>query len=78
MTIKDNIEVVHSEKKDGKVRVCFEQPVFQGFNSIECVLPDYKWSENQGFDDKTLKYLEEYIHSMAHIIIELAEEGGFE
>ena len=46
MTLNDNTEIVHSEaiEKDGReqVKVCIEKPVFDGFHSATCWLPDYK------------------------------------
>ena len=79
MTIKDNIEVVHSEmKEDGTVKVYFERPVHLGFDSVECYLPKYEWKNNKGFSDEELAYLDEFVHSLAHVIIELSQEGGFD
>lgn len=46
MTLNDNTEIVHSEslQKDGKeqVEVRIEKPVYGGFHSASCWLPDYK------------------------------------
>ncbi len=79
MVIKNDIEVTHTEMKDDNtVKVYFEQPVYLGFHSIECILPTYEWTENNGFSESELKYLDDYIHSVAHIIIELSKEGGFD
>lgn len=79
MTIKDDIEVVHTEiREDNTVKVYFEQPVYLGFHSIECILPSYKWSENKGFSDDELKYLNKYLHSVEDVIFDLAKNGGFD
>lgn len=79
MTIKDDIEVTHTEvRSDNTVKVYFEQPVYLDFHSIECVLPQFEWSENNGFSDEELKYLDKYIHSVSDIIIDLAKKGGFD
>lgn len=82
MTLNDNTEIVHSEllEIDGKehVKVCIERPVFEGFQSIECYLPEYEWKNNHGFTDKDIEQFQELLESTAHIIIELAREGGFE
>lgn len=79
MTIKDDIEVVHSEMKpDGSVKVYFEQPVNLGFKSVECYLPKYEWKNNQGFSQEELDYFDEYVHSLAHVILDLSQKGGFD
>lgn len=82
MTLNDNTEIVHSEAfyEDGRerVKVCIERPVYGGFQSVECFLPDYEWRNNQGFSEDDLAGFQELIASTAHIIIELAREGGLE
>ena len=79
MTIKDDIEVVHTEvREDNTVKVYFEQPVYLGFHSIECILPTYEWSENKGFTDEELKYIDKFLHSVEEIIFDLAKNGGFD
>lgn len=80
MTLNDNTEIVHSEVLDidGKerVKVCIERPIFEGFQSIECYLPEYEWKNNRGFTEKDIEQFQELLESTAHIIIELAREGG--
>lgn len=82
MTLNDNTEIVHSEAylQDGKeiVKVCIEKPVYGGFHSAICYLPDYKWENIHGFSQKDIDFFTDYIQSLAHIIIELAREGGLE
>lgn len=82
MTLNDNTEIVHSEVLycDGKerVKVCIERPIFEGFQSIECYLPEYEWVNNKGFSEKDIQQFRELLESTAHIIIELAREGGLE
>lgn len=81
MTLNDNTEIVHSEslQKDGKeqVEVRIEKPVYDGFHSASCWLPDYKWENIDGFSDEEIKYFQDYLASVAHIIMQLAREGGF-
>jgi hypothetical protein len=48
-----------------------------GFATATCYLPDYEWTEKEGFSDKQMKYLQEFLESTAHIIIELARTGWF-
>ena len=82
MTLNDNTEIVHSEAMyiDGKeqVKVCIERPVYEGFHYIECFLPEYEWKNNQGFTEEDIAQFQELLESTAHIIIELAREGGLE
>ena len=82
MVLDDQTEVVHSETYDvdgiETVKVYFEKPVFEGFHSAECYLPDYTWKEVIGFTGEEIAHLQEYLESVAHIVIRLARQGGFE
>lgn len=77
MTFNDGTEVTHSQiHEDGTVNVFIETPVEGGFKDLTCVLPAYDW-KNDGYDDSELQYWKEYVRNNAHVIIELAKEGGF-
>ena len=80
MTLNDNTEIVHSEsiEKDGKeqVEVRIEKPVKGGFHTATCWLPDYKWTEQQGYSDEEIAMFEELLHSNAHLLYKYAESGG--
>lgn len=82
MTLEDNTEIVHSESyienEIEKVRVEIEKPVKGGFHSAECILPEYKWQNIHGFSERDIAKLQDVIASLAHIIIRLAREGGFD
>ena len=82
MTLDDRTEVVHSDaylvNKTETVKVYFEKPVYGGFHSAECYLPSYRWADIDGFSEEEIKHLQEYLESVAHIIIRLAREGGFD
>lgn len=79
MSLDDQTEITHSEMRaDGTVKVYIEKPVYQGFHSVECYLPEYTWKNNEGFSDEEMKYYDEFVHSVAHIIIELSQTGGFD
>lgn len=82
MTLNDNTEIVHSEtiEQDGKelVQVRIEKPVFEGFHSASCWLPEYRWEDIEGFSNEDIAYFQELLESVAHIIMQLAREGGFE
>ena len=80
MTLEDNTEIVHSELlEDGKsVKVYIEKPVEGGFHSAECYLPEYHWKNIEGFTSNEIEFYQDFIESVAHIIIRLASEGGFD
>lgn len=82
MTLNDNTEIVHSEAylENGKetVKVCIEKPIYGGFHSAVCYLPDYRWEEINGFSKKEIDYFTDFLKSLAHVIIELARDGGLE
>jgi len=82
MTLNDNTEIVHSELLDrnGKeqVKVCIEKPVYGGFHSAVCYLPDCSWENIQGFSEEEINNFQTFLESLAHVIIELAKEGGIE
>lgn len=82
MTLPDETEIVHSESlfEDGreKVKVVMERPVDFGFKSAVCWLPDYRWEQVEGFTQEEIDELQALIESLAHVIFELARDGGFE
>lgn len=80
MTLNDDTEITHSEMKpDGKVKVYIEMPDdFGGFHNATCWLPDYTWEDVKGYSDIEINHFAEIIHSVAHIIIELSQTGGFD
>jgi hypothetical protein len=41
-------------------------------------LPSYNWTLKEGFSEEQLNYLQEFLESTAHIIIQLARCGGFD
>ncbi len=81
MTLNDETEIVHSDSmmKDGReqVKVCIEKPVMNGFHSAVCWLPDYRWEDARGFTPEEIRYYQDFLESVAHVIIELARDGGF-
>ena len=81
MTLNDETEIVHSEiiEKDGRetVKVVIEKPVMNGFHSAVCWLPDYRWESIKGFTSQEIQEYQAFIASVAHVIIELARDGGF-
>lgn len=82
MTLEDGTGVAHSEAYDCNgaetVKVYFEKPIEGGFLSAECYLPSYEWKNIDGFTEEDIAELQEYLQSVAHIVIRLAREGGFD
>ena len=80
MTLDDKTEVVHSEVLDDKdtVKVYFERPIEGGFQSAECFLPKYEWKNVVGFSKTDMKRFQSLVESTAHVIIQLARDGGLE
>lgn len=82
MTLEDKTEVVHSDAYDENgvetVKVYFEKPIYGGFHSAECYLPSYEWKNINGFSPDEIDHLREFLESVAHIVIRLSREGGFD
>ncbi|MBQ8086402.1 MAG: hypothetical protein IJ232_09890 [Lachnospiraceae bacterium] len=80
MQLDDEAEIVHSEMlDDGRVKVYVEKPDEKdGFHNMTCYLPDYSIEELYGFSNAEKDRYMEVIHSTAHLIMEFAQEGGFE
>ena len=80
LQLPDGTEIVHSEmKEDGRVKVYVEKPDEKdGFHNAVCWLPDYQWEDIYGFSEAEMDYYKEYVESIAHIIMELSQRGGFD
>ena len=82
LTLNDNTKIIHSEalEKNGgeQVEVCIKKAVDQKIRSASCWLPDYRWENIVGFSEVEIKYFQGYLETIAHIIMQLAREGGFE
>lgn len=77
MTLPDNTEIVHSEMKDGKVKVYIETPDEKlGFKHATCFLPENAWSDIIGYSEKELDYIKDIVTSEAHLILEFSQTGG--
>ena len=77
MTLPDNTEIVHSEMKDGKVKVYIETPDEKlGFKHASCYLPENKWCDILGYSEKELDYLKDIVNSESHLILEFSQTGG--
>ncbi len=82
MELPDKTIISHSKilKKDGKdcVKVYIEKPIYGGFATATCYLPDYEWTDVSGFTDDEMKELKDIVESEAHMIFEFAATGGFD
>lgn len=82
LTLNDNTKIIHSEvlEKNGgeQVEVRIKKAVNGKKLSASCWLPDYRWENIVGFSEVEIKYFQGYLETIAHIIMQLAREGGFE
>ncbi|RRF90467.1 MAG: hypothetical protein DUD33_03385 [Coriobacteriaceae bacterium] len=59
---------------DNTVKVSVERPVEGGFDSARCILPSYEWTGVEGFTEKELSDLDQFVHDNAPLIMHLAYE----
>ena len=80
LKLDDDTEIVHSEmQEDGSVKVYVEKPDEKdGFHNAYCLLPSYRWDKINGFSEGEIQRYQEIIESVAHLIIEFSQQGGFE
>ena len=48
------------------------------FHHATCWLPGYEWEEVSGFSPSEITRFEGVVRSVAHLILEFAETGGFD
>ena len=79
MEMPDKTEITHSDmRENGTVKVCFEQPVADGFKTCCWELPTYRNFDVEGYGENELADQRKYLESMAHLIIRFSRNGGFE
>ena len=80
MTLEDNTEITHTEMlADGRVKAYVETPDAKDcFHSLVCWLPSYQIEDVRGYSDKEVGKYVEFIQKAAYLIMEFAQEGGFE
>ena len=80
MTLEDNTEITHTEMlTDGREKVYVETPDAKDcFHSLVCWLPSYQIEDVRGYSDKEVGKYVEFIQKAAYLIMEFAQEGGFE
>lgn len=80
LQIDGDTEIVHSDMlPNGEVKVYVEKPdAVDGFHHASCFLPPYRWEDVDGFTAEEIARYQEVIESTAHLIMEFAQQGGFE
>ena len=80
LQLDDNTEIVHSEMlPNGEVKVYVEKPDEKDcFHNAYCYLPSYRWENIFGFSDEEIAKYQSIIESVAHLIIEFSQCGGFD
>lgn len=80
LTLDDETEIVHSQMlPNGSVKVYMEKPDYEDcFHHATCYLPEYRWEAVFGFSEEEINRLNDVIESIAHLIMQYSQEGGFE
>ena len=80
LSLDDDTEIVHSEMlPNGEVKVYVEKPDEKDcFHNAYCYLPSYRWEKIYGFSDEEIAKYQSIIESVAHLIIEFSQCGGFD
>jgi hypothetical protein len=66
-------------RPDGTVKVYIEKPDEKDcFHHVTCYLPSYTWEDPFGFTQAELDRYQEVVQSTAHLILQFAQEGGFD
>lgn len=70
-------EIVHSEmKEDGRVKIYIETPDEKdGFHHAVCYLPNYEWTEINGYSEQEMERFKIIVRNNAHLIIEFSTHG---
>lgn len=77
VTLDDGTQFAYSKlQDDGTVRIGIERPVDMGFDSAQCVLPAYIWSNVDGFSESEIRDFKTFLSNNAPLIFELAERAG--
>ena len=80
MTLEDDTEITHTEiLENGEVKVYVETPDEKDcFHSLVCYLPSYRVEEVIGYSEEEVSKHVKFIREAANLIIECAQEGGFD
>lgn len=73
VTFPDETQVAYSDvRDDGTVLIRIERPKDMGFDSAECLMPAYRWSNIRGFTAEEVKQLDAFLHNNAPLIFKFA------
>lgn len=77
--LSDDTSIKHTEMREDKtVDVIIEKKDHKkGLFKAMCTLPDYKWDNVVGFNDKEMNKFQTLIEANSKIIIEASKKGGF-
>ena len=80
LTLSDGTEITHSEMLEtSEVKVYVEKPDEKDcFHNAACYLPGYRWENINGFTEKEIQEYQEIIESVANLILEFSQCGGFD
>ena len=75
----DKTEITYGDMdSQGNVQIRIETPVEGGFNSLGCVLPSYRITEQVGYSQQEVDALMDFLRRNVNLIMEFAQTGGFE
>lgn len=72
-------DLIKRENGEEIIKVVFERPTEQGFDTLIFELPSYKIIENEGhFTDEEIEIFKKVVEQGAAHFYEIAKEGGLE
>ena len=75
--LDDDTQISYSDvRDDNTILVVFERPRDWGFDTAECLLPSFHWSNIEGFSDMDMSRLDAFVKNNAALISRLSYEGG--
>lgn len=76
--LHDETEITHSEMHDDKTVdvVVKKKDRKKGLFKAMCKLPDYKWDNVVGFNDKEMERFQKLVEANSKLIMEYSKKGG--
>lgn len=75
MTLEDGTKIVHSEVLcDGTIKVYFEKPVFGGFQSALCILPQFTWKKVDGYSSEDIDRFQTFLKEAKQLITDRTQQ----
>lgn len=77
--LQDDTEIGHSEMHEDKTVdvVIKKKDKKRGLFKAICRLPEYKWDNVVGFNDKELERFQKLVEANSKLIVEYSKKGGF-